>query len=153
MQIPHKTAEGRNNICGSKFAGIPLAPCKYHTKRQRVGTTFVGHNLPGSPWCPAKVLQIRHKTGKGRNNFAGQNLPGSPWRPAKDLQKPHKTAEGRNNIVGQNLPGSPWRPAKVLQIPHKTTEGRNNICGSKFAGMSILGLSSCGCAQTRQEKS
>ena len=152
LQMPHKTEKGRNNICGSKFAGIPLAPgkspanatqngkgqeqhlrvkicrdplgtlqksCKYHTKRKRVGTTFAGQNLPGSPWHPAKVLQIPHKTERVGTTFAGQNLPGSPWHPAKVLQIPHKTEKGRNNICGSKFAGIPLAPCKS---PANTTQ-------------------------------
>ena len=88
--------------------------CQHHAKRKRVGTTFAGQNLPGSPWRPAKVLQIQHKTEKGRNNFAGQYLSGSPWHPAQVLQIPHKTEEGRNNIWGSKFGGIPLAACKGL---------------------------------------
>ena len=52
--------------------------CKYHTKRKRVGTT--GQNLPGHP---AKVLQMPHKTEKGRNNICGSKFAGIPLAPCK----------------------------------------------------------------------
>ena len=57
-------------ICRDPLGALPKS-CKYHTRRKRAGTTFTGRNLPGSPWRPAKVLQIPHKTEEGRNNFAG----------------------------------------------------------------------------------
>ena len=93
--------------------------CKYHTKRKRVGTTFAGQNLPGSPWHPAKVLQMPQKRKRVGTTFAGQNLPGSPWHPAKVLQIPHKTEKGRNNICGSKFAGIPLAPCKS---PANTTQ-------------------------------
>ena len=68
--------------------------CKYHTKRKRVGTTFAGQNLPGSPWHPAKVLQIPHKMEKGRNNICGSKFAGIPLAPCKSPANTTQNGKG-----------------------------------------------------------
>ena len=127
----------RVKICRDPLGTLQKS-CKYHTKRKRVGTTFAGQNLPGSPWHPAKVLQMPHKSEKGRNNICGSKFAGIPLAPCKKSCKYHtKRKRVGTTFAGQNLPGSPWHPAKVLQMPHKSEKGRNNICGSKFAGIPL----------------
>ena len=113
-------------ICGDPLGALQKS-CKYHTKRQRVGTTFVGQILPGSPWRPAKVLQIPHKTGKGRNNI----LPVKTCRdPLGTLGQPCKYHTKRER-VGTTLRVKICRdPLGTLQKSckyHKMEKGRNNF--------------------------